>query len=82
MSRHRYNNVRAGMKRITEESFNSEKYRRIELSKKLVGKLVSIKGKDSTIYKVTGRNNKGYVYLDNETMQDVNLLIVVESERV
>lgn len=54
------------------------KVNRIERSKKLVGSTVCLKRDKSKTWVVVGRDNRGYVYLDDGSMQDVNLLAVVK----
>lgn len=57
--------------------FNSYKINQIDKAKKLVGKLVRIKG-DDTIYQVKSYLNTGHSILSNDAIQDPSLLIVVK----
>lgn len=59
-------------------SIDLMKTNRIERSKKLVGSTVYLKGDKSKTWVVVGRDNRGYVFLDDDSMQDVNLLVVVK----
>lgn len=58
---------------MTTSYVNNIKINRIERAKQLVGKEVTVKGSDR-VYLVTGRTSNGYVYLDNDSKQDVIVL--------
>lgn len=59
---------------------NIEKIKRQELARELVGKTVCLKTDKSKTWQVVGRDNRGYVYLDDNSMQDVKHLVVIEKE--
>lgn len=59
---------------------DSEKLKIVELSRELVGKTVCLKKDKSKTWKVVGRDQRGYVFLDDGSMQDVRHLRVIESE--
>ena len=65
---------------MNTEYFNVEKIKRQELARELVGKTVCLKTDKSKTWQVVGRDNRGYVYLDDNSMQDVRHLRVIERE--
>ncbi len=54
---------------------NTLKINRVAKSKDLIGKKVKIKG-DDKIYLVSGRTPNGYVILNGDRIQDVEVLIL------
>ena len=59
---------------------NCEKIKRKEKAKSLVGKAVCLKNDKDKVLQVVGYDNRGYVFLDDRSMQDVMLLVVVEND--
>ena len=54
--------------------FNVEKIQRQEKARSLVGKIVYLRNNKDKTWKVVGYDNRGYVFLDDQSMQDVGLL--------
>ena len=65
---------------MNTEYFNVEKIKRQELARELVGKTVCLKTDKSKTWRVVGRDNRGYVFLNDGSMQDVRHLVLVERE--
>lgn len=57
---------------------NSLRINRIAKSKTMVGKKVKVQN-DNNIYFVSGRTQNGYVILNGDRIQDVNLVKEVET---